>query len=464
MTRCFAPDGLAAALPAQADGSRRLVAYSGGLDSSVLLHALAALEPGAQRLGALHVNHQLHPDADRWQAHCAAACRALGVAFQSVTVDARPRRRESPEAAARRARYAAFAAALQPGDTLLLAHHADDQLETLLLNLLRGSGSRGLAGMPVSRPLGDGRLHRPLLRWPRAALQAYARDAGLAWIEDPSNAATTADRNHLRHAVMPALRERWPDVAERAGRAAAQLEEDAGLLAELAGLDLGGAAIHPPGTAVLPLARLAALSPARRSNALRAALRARGLEPLPSGRRLREFARQLVEARDDRGVELQWAGGVLRREGLRVWLLDALPPPPQTPVSLRPGVDHADACGRVWLSPVADAPGAAAEGACLLSAAELAAGVTLEYRRGGERLGRGRGRRLTPLLQARRVPGWLRPRLPLVRAAGQLVGVAGCHPRLNPPGLEDVAAWRVCWRPAPALLPGLVGHVGEGDL
>ncbi len=437
------------------------MAYSGGLDSSVLLEAVVKLAPGAPGLGALHVNHQLHPEADRWQAHCEATCRGLAVEFHGLRVDARPRRRESPEAAARRARYAALASLLQPGDTLLLGHHADDQLETVLLNLLRGSGSRGLAGMPASRPLGVGRLHRPLLSWTRAALLAYARDAGLTWIEDPSNAITTADRNQLRQVVVPALRERWPDAAGRVARAAAQLDEDAGLLAELAGLDLGEAATRHPGTPVLPLARLQALSPQRRANALRAALRARGLAPLPTGRRLREFARQLVAARPDRGVALQWRGGTLRREGPRVWLLEALPSPPQTPMALRPDRRHEDPCGRVWLTPVA---GSAAVGECVLSAAELAAGVTLEYRSGGERIGRGGGRRLGALLQARGIPAWLRSRLPLVRAAGQLVGVAGCHPRLNPAVPVDQAAWRVCWTPAPALLPGLAGHVGEGDL
>lgn len=465
MSRVFSPAGLADTLPELPAGARWWVGYSGGLDSTVLLHAMVHLGHSGERLAALHVHHGLQPDADRWAAHCEATCRRLGVICRSVRVDARPGRRESPEAAARRARYAAFEAALGPDDILLLAHHADDQLETLLLRLLRGAGTRGLAGMPVSRALGAGRLHRPLLGWSRAALHGYASATGLAWIEDPSNAALAADRNHLRHAVVPMLRARWPDVSTRAARTAAQLAEDAGLLGELAQIDLGGSRIIDEegvlALAALPLATLRALSPARCCNALREALRLRALEPPPSAARLQEFARQLGEAGDDRRVSLHWAGGELRCEGARLWLLSKLPVPPQTTVTLRPGRCHEDTCGHLWLAPATPAGQA---GECLLLPGELEDGVEVVYRAGGERFGRGRGRRLSALLQSRGVPAWLRPRLPLVRTGGRVIGVAGRHPRLNPQPSGTGATWQVCWAPAAALLPGLEAPQSRVDL
>lgn len=465
MSRAFSAAGLADTLPELPPGARWWVGYSGGLDSTVLLHAMVHLGHAGERLGALHVHHGLQPDADRWAAHCELTCRQLGVTCRSVRVEARPGRRESPEAAARRARYAAFEAALGPGDILLLAHHADDQLETLLLRLLRGAGARGLAGMPVSRVLGAGRLHRPLLGWSRVALHAYASATGLEWIEDPSNAALAADRNHLRHAVVPMLGARWPDVSARGARTAAQLAEDAALLGELAQLDLGGSRVTGEegalAPAALPLATLRALSPARCRNALREALRQRGLEPPPSAVQLEEFMRQLGVAGDDRRVSLHWPGGELRREGARLWLLSRLPVPPQTAVRLGPGRCHEDACGHLWLAP---ATAGAQTGECLLLPGELEAGVEVVYRAGGERFGRGRGRRLSALLQSRGVPAWLRPRLPLVRSGGRVIGVAGLHPRLNPQPSGTAVTWQVCWAPAAALLPGLEAPQHRVDL
>ena len=176
----------------------------------------------------MHVNHQLQDQADQWQAHCRALCAGLGVPLveQRVSLDAAG---DGPEAAARRARYAVFEQLLGDEDVLFMAHHLDDQVETLMLRLMRGAGLTGLAGMPAERALGAGRLVRPLLGRPRRDLAAYAREQGLSWVEDPSNRDTTPDRNFLRHEVLPLLAARWPGYRETVGRAAAHLA-DAGKL------------------------------------------------------------------------------------------------------------------------------------------------------------------------------------------------------------------------------------------
>jgi tRNA(Ile)-lysidine synthase len=201
------------------------VALSGGLDSSVLLAALAAA-PLRAPLRAIHVDHHLHPDAAHWARHSVELAVRLGVACEVVRVQARPEPGESPEAAARAARYDALGRLLRPSEVLLTAHHGDDQLETVLLQWLRGGGLRALAGMPAVGRFADRGWHaRPLLGFTRAELQDWAVSQRLEWLEDPSNLDPRFDRNYLRLEVLPALRRRWPAAAVTVGRVAAQAAE-----------------------------------------------------------------------------------------------------------------------------------------------------------------------------------------------------------------------------------------------
>ena len=190
------------------------VAFSGGVDSHVLLHALAARRHElAMPLGAVHVDHGLHGHSPAWAEHCRQVCADLGVEYARLAGDARPAPGESPEAAARALRYGLLADWLPAGALLLSAHHQDDQAETLLLQLLRGAGPKGLSAMPGAAPLGRGTLLRPLLDCGRADLLAYARAQRLDWLEDPSNADTRLDRNFLRQRLLPELKTRWPAAA-----------------------------------------------------------------------------------------------------------------------------------------------------------------------------------------------------------------------------------------------------------
>lgn len=220
-----------AGLPAPAGATPSYwVGFSGGLDSSVLLDALVELrrqEGLSHSIRAVHVDHGLAAESAHWRAHCEQRAAALSVPLLNRRLDAdRLSATGSVEAQARTARYAVFEDLLEPGDCLLLAHHANDQAETLLLRLLQG---RGPVPMPAQRPLGAGSLRRPLLALPRTALKDYAAARAMSWIEDPSNAQTDPDRNYLRHTVLPACRVRWPDAVAGLARsgAAAQATQTA---------------------------------------------------------------------------------------------------------------------------------------------------------------------------------------------------------------------------------------------
>lgn len=213
-----------------------LVGLSGGMDSTVLLHGLCQLRADrnqALSITALHLNHNLHPSAGQWQDHCAELCAMLAVPLitDTLAAGALQSRGGSLEAAARTARYDFFAAHLQqPGAALLLAHHADDQTETLLLRLLQG---RGLLPMPTTRPLAGGALWRPLLALPRATLLAYAQRHGLHWLNDPSNTDEQLDRNYLRHRVLPQIQARWPEAGSHLQRVASVSVQRGDALARL---------------------------------------------------------------------------------------------------------------------------------------------------------------------------------------------------------------------------------------
>lgn len=396
----------------QARGYR--VAFSGGCDSTVLLHALASLreELGAP-LGAIHVDHQLQPRSAEWAASCEATCARYGVPCVVARVDARPRAGESREAAARRARYAALAGALIPGERVVTAHHQDDQAETLLLQLMRGSGPRGLSAMPEVVPFAQGDLVRPLLGFSRAALCRFARNNALTWVDDPSNVDTVFDRNFLRREILPRLEGRWPALTEVLARSARLQAESSHLLDELAALDLREAALSPGS---LSVARLLALEPPRRRNLLRYALRRRGL-PVPGHVTLERILTEVLTARPDAEPRVAWPGAEVRRYRDALCFMAPLETPPPhwsspwngtTPLTIP--------CAGSLHATTAKGQGLAARGS-----------MEVRLRTGGERCrpqDRGHTHLLKKLLQERGVPPWERERLPLVYIGGDLAAVA----------------------------------------
>ena len=279
-----------------------LVGYSGGLDSTALLHAAATLAPSLRfSLSAIHVHHGLSPNADAWAAHCERFCARLGTPLLVVRVAVDNTHGQGLEAAARSARYRAMLS--QPAQRIALAHHADDQAETLLHNLLRGCGLRGAAAMPEIRR----RILRPFLDQPRQALLDYAKQQELNWIEDESNEDSAYTRNYLRNEVMPSIQARFAQSGRSMARAARHFAEAQTLLDELAVIDLHG---HP---AQFPLSTglLRPLSTPRVKNLLRSLLTWQELQA-PDERRLNEFVRQLISAAPDRHPRLHAANYQLR--------------------------------------------------------------------------------------------------------------------------------------------------------
>ena len=408
------------------------IAFSGGLDSTVLLHLLASLAntETLPPLSAVHVHHGLQAAADAWPAHCQSICDNLGVPLSVKRVQVQPG--ASLERAAREARYRAFAEVTGAGEVVLTGQHRDDQAETLLFRLLRGAGVRGLAAMPAQRPLAGGYLVRPLLDVSREALEVYAHEHQLKWIEDPSNADSRFSRNYLRHRVLPALTERWPQAVTGLARTAEHLGEAQGLLDELALLDLQAAskasAFPWLGLPSLALAPLCELSDARQRNALRHWLAP--LTRLPDSDHWAGW-HSLRDAKGDAQPLWRLADGELHRCGQRIWWLPSTRsefsdatvswPDPQNPLEL-PGN------GQLTLT------GEAPEGP-----------LEVRYRQGGEILEvPGRGRRdLKRLLNESGLPGFVRRRLPLLYQGEQLLGVPSLA-GLWPAPSDD---WQLHWMP-----------------
>lgn len=431
---------LAALVPGYPDVSL-CVALSGGVDSTALLAALAAVRSKSTRVRALHVDHGLRPASKQWAQHCRALARRLRVPLKVLTTKVERSRGESLEAAAREARYRLLASELDAHEILLTAHHSDDQLETVLLQLFRGSGLPGIAGMPALAPFAKGWLARPLLTRSRAELEAWVREQGLTWIEDDTNADDALDRNYLRLRVLPLIRERWPGSPAAVARSARHAAEAQTLLDLLARADVERSSYGES----LSVKSLRVLPPDRRRNALRFWITRAGYLA-PDTRRLEEIAGPLLDARRDANPFVEWSGG--ERKGARVQrdgdlLTLSSPaastrPPFATPLSAaqhpsRPtevswSWRDSRTCslprdlGKLELEPDDRGP---------IDLDALPEVLTIRWRGGGERLSPRKGgsrRPLKSLLQEAHVPVAERARLPLlfsVEADGaQLLAVA----------------------------------------
>ncbi len=410
---------LARVIPARAP---ICVGFSGGLDSSVLLELLAEhAVPAGHRVSALHVHHGLSPNADKWVKYCERFCANHGVPLTVEHVRVDPASSLGLEGAARAARYAVYAA--RPEPYIALAHQLDDQAETVLLQLLRGTGLKGISAMPELRELRGTGVHvfRPLLEHSRAELAAYASDHGLRWVEDESNESTVHERNFLRHDVAPLLEARHPAWKEALARFARHAAAAGELLDELATLD------GVPERAGEPLPLGLALGSARRANALRAFL-ARNAISMPREARLEEMARQLYEAREDARVRIDHGGvSIVRHQGTA--LIDRHLERPvagaerevwRVAWNHEREVELGGNRGKVFFE--------SAVGEGIAAGPARAGGWYFASRSGGEsmRLAADRPTRtLKNLLQERAIPMWDRENLPLLFHAEQVVWVPG---------------------------------------
>ncbi len=410
------------------------VAYSGGADSSALLHALAQL-PAARALGlrALHVDHALHADSARWAEHCRRFCTALALPCEILRVHVDPGRGAGLEAAAREARHAALAAQLREGEWLLLGHHRDDQAETVLLKLLRGAGPDALGGMHALRPFGRGQLWRPVLGCSRKQLRDYVDVHRLDFIEDPSNADTRLARNHLRHEILPRLQQHWPQAVDSILHSAAlsRAAADALRVSWMTALDR----LRDPLDGSLDAEGWLTLAPALRGPLLDHWLHARGL-PAPTTAQRRQIECQ-CGARAGRTPCVRWPGVELHIWKGRLWAL-----PPER--SIDPD----------WSTSWQGEPVALPDGGTLALEAKdvrLVAPLQVRLRRGGERIkpaGDAHTRELRDLFQQALLPPWRRVACPLLYAGDELIAVADRWMSERGAAFFASAGTRPHWQPA----------------
>jgi tRNA(Ile)-lysidine synthase len=288
------------------------IAYSGGLDSAVLLHAMHALAQQYKlpNLQAIHINHGWHPDAAQWAIQCQTICQQLTIPCHVMSVNAQPARGESPEACARTARYAAFASLISANDCLLTAHQQDDQAETLLLQLFRGAGVKGLASMPTVTKFAAGLHLRPLLSCSRKMLENYAQQHNIEWIQDDSNQNLRFNRNFIRHELMPHIQERWPQIATTLTRVAGHCAEADSLLQQLAAEDL--AQVQGITSDSLSASKLRLLGELRYRNVLRYWLHSLNFS-LPSKAQLQRIEKDILHSKNDAKPNVSWGNVTLSR-------------------------------------------------------------------------------------------------------------------------------------------------------
>jgi len=422
-------------------GATIAVGLSGGIDSVVLLHVLVRrLRIAPARISAIHVNHQISPHAGRWAAFCRRLCRELGVKLRVVKVEVP--RGNSTEAAARKARYAVFATS--GADVLMLAHNRDDQAETVLLQLLRGAGPRGLAAMQLLRPAATDMppILRPLLDVPRRTIATHARYYRLQWVEDDSNRDPAYLRNFLRHQVMPVIERKVPGAGATLARAARHQADASDLLDALAAQDLGSES----GIRMcrLPLALLRPLAPHRARNALRYFLRCNDVA-MPDADRLEELLRQALTARADAQIRIELEGVGLRRFQDVLYIVRSLPRPAATfeQVWNGRGVLVLPQLGGSLRLERSKGEGIAAD-------ALQRALLVVRARRGGEVLRPAHGalqRTVRNLLQEAAMPPWLRERLPFLYVDGVLAAVPGVGVDAKFQASRDEFGLRPAWLP-----------------
>ena len=404
---------------AQVPPARRvLIGYSGGMDSHVLLHLAQCCQSDRPDLAlcAVHVDHGIHADSGQWARHCEAVCADLDLPFRLMSVTVTNDASVGPEASARRARYGQFSQAMQEGDYLILAQHADDQAETFLLQALRGSGPDGLASIPRRREFAGGWLCRPLLACTQQQLSDYASLHGLRWIEDPSNQDDSFDRNFLRQQVLPLVASRWPALNHTLSRSASRCGAASQLLLSMASEELS---LTRTGSGnELDVGRLRALGQERMYNVLRLWVRENGY-PLPALKHLKQVESDLLHSDPDTVGRVSLGEFEFRRFKQHLFLL----PPQPAPAAFM----------HEWLPPYADLhipeidltltrEDCIAQG-LLLPERES---VLVQSRAGGELIRIGEPafhKSVKKVLQESRVPPWVRDRVPLLYVGGRLAAV-----------------------------------------
>ena len=384
------------------------IAYSGGLDSHVLLHVLASIQNKIKlKLIAVHINHGISNDADLWVKHCQRICEDLVIEFQAFSVDLSHKSDKGTEAFAREKRYEVLGNLISSHDLLLTAHHMDDQVETILLQLMRGSGPDGLVGMPQTREFSKGILLRPLLDYSREEIRDYALSESLSWVEDESNKSNKYDRNFLRNRIIPELITRWPGALKTIQRAARHQAEARSLINEISRCDLD--VVCESIYTKVDISRFNNLSGIRKKNVLRAWIKKNKLD-MPDAQIIEKIIAEVIHANTDRNPCVKWKGGEVRRYRGYLYIMKLLP---AHDVGLRKlwDLDESLKLTSGYLKAVSG------KGSGIKKDMLSNDIVEIRYRQGGEQIrpsGRVETHELKKLFQAQGILPWLRDRIPLI--------------------------------------------------
>ena len=401
-------------------GDRLTIALSGGVDSVVLLDILVRLSKHALfTLSAVHVNHGISGNAIRWSRFCCNLCHAYDVPIHVAYLHIKKQSGASLEAIAREARYRIFRH--MPTDYVVVAQHLDDQAETLLLQLFRGAGVRGLSAMPLVRKQDSGiapKILRPLLEISRSRIEAYARENQLTWINDESNDDTGFNRNFLRHDILPLLKKRYPNYPKTLLRTSRHLSEASQLLDELAAMDSENCVV----SGQLKIERVRTLSFQRAKNLLRYTLLQQNIM-LPSTAKMEDIIKQLLSANSDNQLHIVFGDNEIRCFRNTVYIL------PRKPLAQdceqctwhgEPRVELQQLSGSISFTQVKN-HGISPQKLCNEP-------VIIRFRQGGERFTPACNRprkSLKNLLQEASIPPWQRNGIPLLFCGEQLVWVPG---------------------------------------
>jgi len=415
------------------------IAYSGGLDSHVLLHALAEIKDDIKpELVAVHINHGISQDAESWTKHCQRVCEHYTIELQAFSVDLSQKSDKGLEAHAREKRYEVFRNLIDSDDLLLTAHHLNDQVETIVLQLMRGSGPNGLVGMPQAREFSKGFLVRPLLDYSRKEIHDYALSKSLNWVEDESNKSNKHDRNFLRNKIIPQLLSRWPGALKTVQRAARHQAEARCLINEIASNDLD--MVCESEYTKLDLSGFSDLSYVRKKNVLRAWIKKNKLET-PDAQIIEKINTEVIHANADRNPCIKWKGGEVRRYREYLHIMKSLPA-------------HDAGMRKTWKLEES----LKLTSGCLKAIASRGSGikkdmlsnntVEIRYRQGGEKIrpsGRAEIHELKKLYQEEGVLPWDRDRIPLIFHENKLIAVAGLWTEYKYAATLSEPAWQIEW-------------------
>jgi len=418
---------------------RLLVGFSGGADSSALLLALHQLSAELEcRVEAIHFNHGLQDSAAAWEQHCRQFCFQRVIPLRVIHLNLQRNSTGSFETAARQARYQHITQLMTDGDIYLTAHQADDQAETLFINLLRGSGGDGLAGIPELRRFSRGWLARPLLNVRREALESWLSFEQVSWITDGSNLDQSMDRNYLRGCIFPLLEQRWPGIVQRLNQSAEHLRDRNTVIRELLARHPG---LVPADGITLDLKVLDSASQLLQAEVIRNWVRENNAAPPPRAR-LHEFLQQLQGRRPDSQTELRWSDWLIKQHGDHLWMHEFLQPAPcpglhwDTGFKLELGVEH----GYLSIEGAAEIPFPDAR-------VSNRSAISPELKTSGSAMNK-----IKNIMRISGIPPWLRDTIPILFVAEKLYAIGDWW--LAPEFAKELQAAQLVyrWQPRHVLL------------